>query len=58
VLADRDQWPDLHVFETGIDDAFTELAKLGHERSPDGDSPASERPRDGYPGPQGASETG
>jgi WS/DGAT/MGAT family acyltransferase len=31
LLADRDQWPDLDVFEAGIDDAFAELAKLAAE---------------------------
>jgi WS/DGAT/MGAT family acyltransferase len=31
LLADRDQWPDLHVLEAGIDDAFVELAKLAQE---------------------------
>ena len=32
LLADRDLWPDLEVFEAGIDEAFTELAKLAGER--------------------------
>ena len=58
LLADRDQWPDLDVLEAGVDDAFAELAKLSRERLSEGadapgeGSPASERPRAGYPGPQ------
>lgn len=37
LLADRDQWDDLHVLESGIDDAFVELAKLAQEHG-DADS--------------------
>jgi len=32
LLGDRDLWPDLDVLEAGIDDAFSELAKLAAER--------------------------
>ena len=35
LLADRDQWPDLDVLEAGVDDAFSELAKLAAERGDD-----------------------
>ena len=31
LLADRDQWPDLQVLETGVDEAFVELAKLAQQ---------------------------
>jgi diacylglycerol O-acyltransferase len=32
LLADRDQWADLPVLEAGLDDAFSELHKIGLER--------------------------
>jgi len=32
LLGDRDLWPDLDVLEAGIDDAFSEMAKLAAER--------------------------
>ena len=37
LLGDRDLWPDLDVLEAGIDDAFSELAKLAGEQLQSGD---------------------
>ncbi|MEX0665853.1 MAG: wax ester/triacylglycerol synthase family O-acyltransferase [Acidimicrobiia bacterium] len=33
LLADRNQWPDLEILEAGIEDAFSELTKLAHDRA-------------------------
>jgi diacylglycerol O-acyltransferase / wax synthase len=39
LLGDRDQWSDLQVLETAIDDAFVELAKLAKEEDGESSSP-------------------